>query len=151
MEALRRSAWSVALTVGVVSLGWLVLLPWDLSVIGLPGANGDLFERDETRFAYIALMLIVAIWCGVLAYLDPEGALPRGVAAMVTVGLWYLWRANAAHVVDTNVWLSAVIDVILPPTAAAAFAGTSVGNLVRRRRQPREQQEERLSGPEAPR
>ena len=151
MEALRRSAWSVALTVGVVSLGWLLLLPWDLSVIGLPGANGDLFERDETRFAFIVLMVLVAVWCGVLAYLDPEGALPRGVAAMVTIGLWYLWRAAAAHVVDTNVWLSAVIDVILPPTAAAAFVGTSVGNLVRRRRQPREQQEERLSGPEAPR
>jgi hypothetical protein len=151
VDALRRSAWSVALTVGVASLGWLLLLPWDLSVIGLPGANGDVFERDETRFAFIALMVIVAIWCGVLTYIDPEGSLPRGVAAMVTIGLWYLWRASAAHVVDTNVWLSAVIDVILPPTAAAAFVGSALGGLVRRRRRPSEQHEERVSGPEAPR
>jgi len=150
VEALRRSAWSVALTVGVVSLGWLLLLPWDLSVIGLPGANGDLFERDETRFAFIALMVLVAVWCGVLTYIDPEGSVPRGVAAMVTIGLLYLWRASAANVVDTNAWLSALIDVILPPTAAAAFVGSSVGRLARRRR-PREQREERVSGPEAPR
>jgi hypothetical protein len=151
VEALRRSAWSVALTVGVVTLGWLLLLPWDLSVIGLPGANGDLFERDETRFAFIALMVLVAIWCGVLTYIDAEGALPRGVAAMATIGVWYLWRASAANVVDTNVWLSALIDVILPPTAAAAFVGSSVGSFARRRRRPGEQREERVSGPEAPR
>jgi hypothetical protein len=151
VEALRRSAWSVALTVGVVLVGWLLLLPWDLSVIGLPGANGDLFEGDETRFAFIALMVVVAIWCGVLTYIDPEGSLPRGVAALVTIGLLYVWRASAANVVDTNVWLSALIDVILPPTAAAAFVGSSVGNLARRRRRPRAQREERVSGPEAPR
>ena len=151
MEALRRSAWSVALTVAVVSAGWLLLLPWDLSVIGLPGANGDLFERDETRFAFIALMVVVAIWCGVLAFLDAEGALPRGIAAMVTVGLWYIWRATAAHVVDPNIWLSALIDVILGPTAAAAFVGSSIGLLVRRRRQARRSDEDRVSGPEAPR
>jgi hypothetical protein len=151
VEALHRSAWSVALTVGVVSLGWLLLLPWDLSVIGLPGANGDLFERDETRFAFIALMVIVAVWCGVLTYIDPEGSVPRGVAAMVTIGLWYVWRASAAHVIDTNAWLSALIDIILPPTAAAAFVGSSIGGLVRRRRRPEEHREERVSGPEAPR
>ena len=150
MDALRRSAWSVALTVAVVSIGWLLLLPWDLSVIGLPGANGDLFETDDTRFAFIALMIVVAIWCGLFAYLDPEGALPRGVAAMVTIGLWYVWRATAANVVDTNAWLSALIDIILAPTAAAAFVGSSVGFLARRRRadQPGD---ERVSGPGAPR
>jgi len=151
VDALRRSVWSVALTVAIVSTGWLLLLPWDLSVIGLPGANGDLFETDDTRFAFIALMVVVAIWCGVLAYIDPGGALPRGVAAMVTIGLWYVWRATAANVVDTNAWLSALIDIILAPTAAAAFVGSSVGFFARRRRRADRPGDERISGPGAPR
>ena len=117
----------------MVSVAWLVLLPWDLKVIGLPGADGDLFETDETRLAFVGLMVLIAVWCGVLAFLDREGAFPRGIAAVATVGLWYVWRANAADVVDINVWLSALIDVILAPAAAAAFVGSSVGLLARRR------------------
>ena len=153
MEALRRSAWSVALTVGVVSLGWLLLLPWDLSVIGLPGANGDLFERDETRFAFIALMVIVG-------HLVRRAGLPRprrGAAArrgrhgdgraLVPAG-----AAAAAHVVDTNVWLSAA-DRRHP----AAHGGGGVrGHVGRQPRcgaaaSPVSSRSERLSGPEAPR
>ncbi len=129
----RRPVWSVTLTVVVVSAAWLVLLPWDLKVIALPDANGDLFEADETRLAFIALMVLIAVWCGVLAYVDGDGAFPRGVAAVATVGVWYVWRANAADVVDINVWLSALIDVILAPAAAAAFVGSSVGLLTRGR------------------
>jgi hypothetical protein len=127
----------VALTIAAVSIGWLLLLPWDLAVIGLPGADGDLFESDETRFAFIALMVLIAVWCGVLAYLDGPGALPRGIAAVATIGLWYAWRASAAQAVDSDVWFSALGDVILAPTAAAAFVGSSVGLLVARRRRAR--------------
>jgi hypothetical protein len=137
VDPLRRPVWSVALTVAVLSVAWLVLLPWDLKVIGLPGANGDLFETDETRFAFVGLMVFLAVWCGVLAYLDAENAFGRGIAAVATVGAWYVWRANAADVVDINVWLSALIDVILAPAAAAAFVGSSLGLLARRRRQAR--------------
>jgi hypothetical protein len=137
VAALRRSAWSVALTVVVLSVAWLVLLPWNLKVIGMPGADGDLFESDDTRFAFIGLMVLTAVWCGVLAYLDGDGAFARGVAAVATIGVWYVWRANAADVVDTNVWLSALIDVILAPAAAAAFVGSSLGLLTRRRRRAR--------------
>jgi hypothetical protein len=126
----------VVATVVVLSVAWRVLLPWNLKVIGLPDANGDLFETDETRFAFIGLMVLIAVWCGVLAYLDGDGAFGRGIAAVATVGVWYVWRANAAVAVDINVWLSALIDVILAPAAAAAFVGSSVGLLVARRRHP---------------
>jgi hypothetical protein len=125
---------SVVATVVVISIAWLILLPWNLSVIGLPGADGDLFETDDTRVAFIVLMVLVALWCGVFAYFDRDGTVPRGVAAVVTVGLWYLWRAGATGVVAADVWLSALVDIILAPAAAAAFVGTLVGLAFGRRR-----------------
>src|SRR5262249_11683041 len=134
VRALRRSAMSVAATVAVVSGAWLVLLPWNLSVIGLPGADGDLFETDDTRAAFIVLMVLVALWCGLFAYFDRDGTVPRGIAAVVTVGLWYLWRAAATGVVAADVWLSALVDIILAPAAAAAFVGSVIGLAFGRRR-----------------
>jgi hypothetical protein len=134
VRALRRSAASVVATVVAVSVAWLVLLPWNLSVIGLPGADGDLFEAEDTRVAFIVLMVLVAVWCAVFAYFDREGVVPRGIAAVATIGLWYAWRAGATGVVAADVWLSALVDIILAPATAAAFVGTVVGLALGRRR-----------------
>lgn len=131
MMAARRQAVLVAGLIAVVSLLWLLLLPWDLSSVDqngelIDGRGGDVFAR--WRAVALGVCWFVAVAASVTAGVRARTAL----AAVVAVGsFWFLWRTGSARVIGANMFVVGWLFAFLPAVSVGGLVAVLVGRALR--------------------
>lgn len=123
-------ALSIAGSVAVTVLLWLILVPWDLSEVDdrsvtIAGGGDQLAPRIGS------VLIVVTAAVAALAVIRPHGRVTAAsIATATTWVLLFAWRASVSKTSGANLWLAGLVLVAIP----CAAVSVGIVQIIRRAR-----------------